>query len=46
MTRWANNQTPTLDPAHELKRAQCKSKGKLKRMLVKEWLCNLIEILS
>jgi hypothetical protein len=28
MTRWANDQTPTPNLAHNLKRTQCKSKGK------------------
>jgi hypothetical protein len=42
--KWVNNQVPTPSSAHDLK--WCELESKLKRMLIKEWLCNLSEILS
>jgi hypothetical protein len=44
MNRQSNNQAPTPSPAHDLKHVQCESDGKSKRMLIKEWSCNLSKI--
>jgi hypothetical protein len=46
MIGWINNQVPTSNLAHNLKRAQCELDGKSERMSVKEWSCNLFEIFS
>jgi hypothetical protein len=46
MIGWANNQALTLGPAYNLKSVWCELEGKSKRMLIKEWSCNLFEILS
>ncbi len=35
MIRWANNQAPAHDLAHDLKFVQCELKGKSKRTLIK-----------
>ncbi len=43
---WINNQAPTSNPTHDFKHVQCELDGKLERMLVKEWSCNLSEIFS
>jgi len=44
--RWTNNQVLTSNPTHNLKHVGCELDGKLERMLVKEWSCNLSEIFS
>lgn len=44
MTKQVINQALAPSFTHDFKCLWCKSKGKLKRMLVKEWFCNLFEI--
>jgi hypothetical protein len=44
--RGIDNQMPKLSPTYNLKHTQCKLEGKLEMMLIKEWLCNIFEILS
>ncbi len=46
MTRQVNNQTPTLGPTHNLKHTQYESQSKSKRIIIKEWSCNLFKIFS
>jgi hypothetical protein len=46
MTRRPNNQVPIHGLTQDLKCAQCKSKGKSKMMLKKEWLCNISKMFS
>ncbi len=45
MIEHVDNYMPTFGPTHNLKRAQSESKGQLKNMLIKDWLCNFYEIL-
>jgi len=44
MIKQANNQTFAPSFTHNLKCLWCKLEDKLKRMLIKEWFCNLSEI--
>jgi hypothetical protein len=44
MTGRINNQAPTPNPMQDFKCVQYKSKGKLERMLEKDWLCNISEM--
>jgi hypothetical protein len=46
MTGRINNQAPTPSPMQDFKCVQYKSKGKLERMLEKDWLCNISEMFS
>jgi ribosomal protein L37AE/L43A len=42
MIRWVNNKVPTFD----FTCVRCEEEGKLERMIVKVWSCNLFKILS
>ncbi len=44
MTRWPNNQALAPNLAQDFICAQCDFEGKLKRMLEKEWSCNISEM--
>jgi len=46
MTGWINNQAPTLSLMQDFNCVHCKSKGKLERMLRKDWLFTISEIFS
>jgi hypothetical protein len=45
-TIWADNHAPLPNSTQDLKHAQTKSNGKLKRMLEKEWSSNLSKMFS